>query len=500
MDRPVSWSAHPELGLALVLDPPPADGGPRLPLFQRIGAALAAAIRAGRLRPGERLPGSRALARSLGVHRNTVIAAYAELARQGWLRADGGRGTFVSEALPDVDPRGFARVRPGVPERPGFPLPRAPRAAEPMPWPPAPGVLSLAGGVPDLRLVPAAELARAYRRALGRSGPSVLDYGHERGHPALRAELAAMLNARRGLAAGPDDVFVTRGSQLALYLAARALVRPGDRVAVEALGYAPAWEAFRAAGARLVGVPVDADGLRVDRVRAHAEREGLRAVYLTPHHQYPTTAVLSAERRVALLELAREHGIAIVEDDYDHEMHYEGRPLLPLASADEAGTVVYVGTLSKILAPGLRVGYAVAPRAVLDRMAPLRRAIDRQGDPAVERAVAELLEDGVVRRHARRVRRAYRERRDALAAALRAELPDALDFRLPPGGMALWVRATRGVDVDAWSARAVRAGVQFVPGREFALDGRRRRAARLAYARLAPDELREAVRRLRSAL
>jgi GntR family transcriptional regulator / MocR family aminotransferase len=470
------------------------------PLFERVGAALVAAIRSGRLRPGDRLPSTRGLARSLGVHRNTAVAAYAELVAQGWIAGARGRGTFVSEALPEAALRSFAP--PGgarEPGRIGYALAPGPSRAPAPVWPGPPRLLSLSGGVPDLREVPTAELARAYRRALRQRVPP-LDYGYERGHPALRAQVAAMLSALRGLAVTADDVFITRGSQLALYLTARALVRPGDAVAVESLGYGPAWEAFRAAGARLVPVPVDRRGLRVDRLAELAQRVKLRAVYVTPHHHYPTLAVLSAERRLALLELARRHRFAVVEDDYDHEMHYEGRPLLPLASADTAGVVVYVGTLSKILAPGVRIGYAVAPAPLLDRFAALRRSIDREGDPAVERAVAELLEDGVIERHARRVRRLYRVRRDALADALRRELADEVRFAVPSGGMALWVTTAPGLDVDAWATRAAQRGVHFATARAFAFDGRPRGAARLGYAYLREEELREAVRRIRAAL
>ncbi len=476
--------------------------GDRRPLFERIGTALVDAIRAGRLRPGDRLPSTRALAATLGVHRNTAIAAYAELSGQGWIRSDRGRGTFVSGSLPEVATRSFAPGPPRLARRTGYPLPAGPARPPFTAWPPPPGVLSLAGAVPDPRFAPITELARAYRRALHRRRDTPLDYGHERGHPALRRQLAGMLAALRGLAVTAEDVFVTRGSQLALYLTARALIRPGDTVAIESLGYPPAWAAFRAAGAHLTPVPVDGNGLRIDRLAALAERARgrLRAVYLTPHHQYPTLAVLAPERRLALLELARRHRFAIVEDDYDYEMHYEGRPLLPLASADPAGNVVYVGTLSKILAPGVRVGYVVAPRPLLDRFGALRRAIDRQGDPAVERAIAELLEDGVVERHARRMRRIYRARRDLLADELRRALPDVLSFETPPGGMALWVRSAPRVDVDAWFARALARGVHALSARSFAFDGRPRAAARLGYAYLGEEDLREAVARLRAAL
>jgi GntR family transcriptional regulator / MocR family aminotransferase len=486
--------------LALALDPA-ADA----PIFLQIARAVADDVRRGRLHPGAELPGSRALAGSLGVHRNTVLAAYRELAAEGWVEASAARGTFVSRALPDPAPRRFAAKaapRIAVPSKLGFDLPPGP---DPLPPPPhlarsTRRVLPLTGGVPDVRLVPVAALARAYRRALAADARRALDYGDPRGHERLRAALAAMLSTVRGLAAGPSSILVTRGSQMALDLCARALVAPGDVVAVEALGYMPAWEALRLAGARLVPVLVDGAGLVVDALADLVTRERVRAVYVTPHHHYPTTAVLSPGRRLALLDLCRRERVALLEDDYDHEFHYDGRPVLPLASADGAGVVVYIGTLSKILAPGLRIGFVVAPEPLIERLAALRAFVDRQGDHAVERAVAELLEDGEVQRHARRARRAYEARRDALAETLRARLGDVLDFDLPAGGMALWARAAPGLDVDAWAERALAAGVAFYPGRRFAFDGRRRPFVRLGFAALDERDLREAVRRMAAAL
>jgi GntR family transcriptional regulator/MocR family aminotransferase len=219
-------------------------------------------------------------------------------------------------------------------------------------------------------------------------------------------------------------------------------------------------------------------------------------VYLTPHHQYPTMAVLAARRRLALLALARRHRFAIIEDDYDHEYHYEGRPILPLASADRGGCVVYVGTLSKVLAPGLRIGYVVAPRPLVERLAAIRALIDHQGDIAVEAAVAELMEDGELQRHVRRMRRVYHARRDALIDALRDQLGDAVSFDVPPGGMALWIHAP-DLDVDAWAARAKAAGVLFTPGRRVSFHGRATPYARLGYACVTEDEIRRAVGILR---
>jgi GntR family transcriptional regulator/MocR family aminotransferase len=266
-------------------------------------------------------------------------------------------------------------------------------------------------------------------------------------------------------------------------------------VAVEAYGYRPAWEAFRLAGAELAPVAVDDGGLRVDALESLAKKKKVRAVYVTPHHQYPTTVTLPAARRLALLDLARRARFAIIEDDYDHEFHYDGRPTLPLASADDGTRVVYVGTLSKVLAPGLRIGFLVAPRALLERAMALRAFVDRQGDLAVERAVAELIEDGLLARHTRKMRRLYRERRDALARALEEKLPE-LSFALPSGGLAIWARAKKRIDVDAWATRAEKKGVLVHTARRFTFDGHAEPRLRLGFAPLDPPKLREAVKHL----
>ena len=478
----------------VVLDPSRSE-----PLFLQLSEALQQDIRSGRLRPGTRLPGSRTLAEALGIHRNTVLAGYGELIAQGWVHTRPAGGTFVSRDLPPSStrvPSGRIRARQAV--APGFslggPIPTASLPAFPA------DVLVLAKGAPDVRRMPAAELSRAYRRALARHGRSLLGYGDSRGHPRLRAALAEMLTSTRALPASADTVFVTRGSQMALDLIARALLGPGDVVAVEGIGHPAAWAALRLTGASLVPVPVDAHGVNVAAVAALAEQRPLRAIYVTPHHQFPTTSVLPAARRLALLEVARRHRAAIIEDDYDHEFHYDGRPVLPLASRDEAGVVIYVGTLSKVLAPGLRIGYLVAPAGVIERVTELRIATDLQGDQAHECAVAELFEDGDLVRHVRRMRRIYRGRRDVLVDALRRHVGSAIQVTPPAGGMALWARVDPAVDLDRWAELGVQHGVGFLSGRRYAFDGGPVHAMRLGFTPLDERELDGAARRMAAAL
>lgn len=458
---------------------PDGDG----PVYLRLAEAVVGDIRRGRLRPGDPLPSTRPLAASLGVHRNTVIAAWKELISQGWLVTRPGGETTVAPLPQEPEPTG-----PGV-RMAGYPIETPPSPPLGPVW--APGTLELSGGKPDLRQLPTQEITRAWRTALTHTRGRLLSYGDGRGHRRLRVALAAMLAAERGLVVDPDELIVTRGSQQALYLLARTLIRPGDRVAVEIYGYPLAWSVLQAAGAELVPIDVDAEGLCVDQL-AEAAKHGLRAIYVTPHHQYPTMVTLSAARRLALLALAAEHRFAVFEDDYDNEFHFSGHPVLPLAARDEHGSVAYVGTLSKTLAPGLRLGYVAAPRELVHALHARRVVVDRQGDLAMEYALATLIEDGTVPRHLRRMRRTYRARQAFFVEQMSTQLAGQVAFEVPAGGLALWVKALH-TDVEAWSRRAAVAGVGFESGGRFHLSRRTGPWFRAGFASLTEPELARAV-------
>jgi GntR family transcriptional regulator / MocR family aminotransferase len=470
-----------------------------MPLFQQIARAVTNDIRRGRLRPGDRLPGTRTLARALGVQRLTVVAAFDELVAEGWIVNQPARGAFVSNDLPDPAPKRLTSWEPlvAMAERTSFDLLPAPKPERPYDIPH--GSLLFAPSRPDVRLVPGIVIGRAVRRAMSQRSGALLSYGPSEGHPRLREAVSTMVASTRGVAAGPENVCVTRGSQMALALVSKAFLRPGDIVVVEQLGYRSAWEAFRLAGAKVIGVPVDHDGMQIDALERVIAEQHVRAVYVTPHHQYPTTVTMAAGRRLKLMDLARAHRFAIIEDDYDHEFHYDGRPVLPLASVDRFGVVIYVGTFSKVLAPALRLGYVVAPVPLIERLAAHRSLIDTQGDQVLEYAIAELLEEGEIQRHIRRVRREYHARRDTLVAALREQLGTRVSFDVPAGGIALWVKAAKGVDVEQWAARAQDSGAIIVTGAAFTLDGKPRPFVRLGFAALNRNELEEGVRRLAAA-
>lgn len=470
-------------GTTLAIEVRAKDGEP---IFLALARTIIAEIERGRLKSGDALPGTRSLAKTLKLNRNTVDAAYHELTMQGWLNAVASRGTFVAHDLPDL----LKSQNTQTEELLSKPLKRKSRQY----------LWNISDGAPDARLLPIIPFGQAFRRAL--TSNSFLDNQSNdsaNGNEYLRANLSTYLNAERGLIAGEPDILISRGSQMALFLAARAITETGMSIAVENPGYPMAWAAFRAAGANLIAIPVDEAGIDVDALEAAAKKDKtLRAVYITPHHQYPTTVTLGAARRLRLLDIARRFGLIIIEDDYDSEYRYDGRPVLPLlARADKDLPIIYLGSLSKLLAPGIRVGYAIAPQNILKKMALQREAIDRQGDVPLELALSSLIADGTMKRHARKARRIYHARRDFLAKILTEKLGDEVEFTLPSGGLAIWLRLKKGLNAQIWSENAARLGLSILPGMHYSLDENQPiEAFRLGFASMNEEELKRAIHSL----
>jgi len=465
------------------------------PVGQQIVRAFIEEVRRGRLKPGTPLPGSRELADSLSVNRKTVIAALEELQAQGWLASEKRRGTFVAENLPLLDAGSGGAA--GMPEHPLFRPARA--AAGLVADIPPRDMLSFDDGAPDIRYVPIDVLARGYRDALRTTlQRRRLGYGDPRGSEALRTSIAALLSADRGLAVTADNLCLTRGSQMAIFVVAQTLVSAGDTVVVESLTYPPAREAFRRAGAEISTVGVDERGLIPGDLERVCRQKRVRAVYVTPHHHFPTTVLMTPERRMRLMLLASQFGFAVIEDDYDHDFHFAHQPMLPLAAFDGEGWVVYVGSLSKLLSPSLRIGYVSAPKALTQRLGAEVMMVDRQGDPAMEAALAEFIEGGELQRHTRKMTRLYAERRERFAKLLAEQFGDDVSVTVPPGGLAFWVRF-KGVDLDRLLERGHARRVHFQSPHAFASNGATVDALRLGFASLDVDELKTATKRLRAA-
>ena len=409
--------------------------------------ALLAAIRSGRVGAGDRLPATRALARDLGVARNTVATAYERLTAEGFLDSRVGDGTYVTDLVaPDPAPRRTGALRP----RAGWTyLPvtvSGGRTAPPH---------DFRVGIPDATLFPFDTWRRLVTAELRGGAHSPGTYAPPAGHPDLRAAIARYLALARGVTVEADDVLVTHGTQQALDLVTRVLIEPGDVVAVEDPGYPFARDLFASHGARVVPVRVDLDGLVVDEIP-----ESARLIFTTPSHQFPFGPPLSLERRRALLDFADRHRVAIIEDDYDSEFRFTERPLETLHSLDRHGRVIYVGTFSKSLVPALRAGYLAAPESLREALLGARQLADGYGAPAEQVALARFVSDGLFGRHLRRARTTYGERRELVLAGLRGPLADHL--RLVPCAAGLHITATfadPGVDDAAVVASALEIGV-----------------------------------------
>ncbi|TPW77744.1 PLP-dependent aminotransferase family protein [Schumannella soli] len=404
---------------------------------------LASAIVDGVLAPGARLPATRELAAELGVARTTVSAAYDRLLAEGLVEARVGAGTFVADVRAaaaggaTTTDRAEARsIRQGISGSHSPADPCTAAALHPIPLiaelaadddglapDPAPDRIrwDFAGGSPDPTLFPHADWRRLIAHHLRATSPYPGGYGDPTGLLELRVAIARHVRLSRAVAAEPDDVHVTLGAQHGLGLIARALLRPGDTVAVEEPGYPPVRAIFASLGARIEHVPVDAEGLRVDLLPPRA-----RLVYATPSHQFPLGMPMTTPRRLALLAWAERHGAAVVEDDYDSEFRYGTRPLDSLHSLDRAGRVIHLATFSKSLAPGLRLGFLVAPPSLRAALRFLQRTERMSADPVPQAALADLLDTGVFAARARRSRRIYAERHRLLTAELGERMPDAL--------------------------------------------------------------------------
>ncbi len=430
-------------------------------VFLQLADQLREQILDGTLPAGSKLPGSRKLAENWQLHRKTVIAALDELLAQGWLKAVAGKGTFVSEKIETGQPQQIEYNLPAsgfleIPEIPDHLNRRLVYARE---------TYRLDDGLPDPRLAPAHELARAYKTALT-SGNLYSRYGYAdtKGHERLREVLCKHLKHSRNLNIGPENILITRGVTQALYLSIQSFLKPGDKVAVSELNWESGNVNFRHHGIELVQVQIDEFGMNTDHLENLLQQHKIKLVYVTPHHQYPTTVIMPAHRRIKLNQLARQYGFLIFEDDYDYDFHYTSQPLMPLASAAQGNHVLYTGSFTKAISPAFRVGYLVASEEQIHLMAHYRRVIDRQGDTLLEIALAELLELGILQRYLRKNKRIYESRRNHFCELLTDQLSQFIQFRIPEGGMSVWTEFDKGIDLVRLSAEASKKDLYFYNG------------------------------------
>ena len=472
------------------------------PIYLQLSDWFRRAIADGRLRPGQRVPSTRALAGELGVSRLPVLGAYEQLHAEGYLESFTGAGTCVAAAIPHEAPAAPARRPLRTPAAPATSSPRrvatrvTAMAAPPQTWLDSQGAFRM--GVPALDHFPHGVWSRLLSRHTRHVGTDALVYGDTMGHRPLREAIAEYLATVRAVRADAEQILVTSGAQQGLQICAHALLDPGDHAWVEEPGYSGAHQALAAVGALPVLVPVDADGLDV---AAGIHREpAARLAYVTPSHQFPLGATLSAARRIELLQWAARTGSWIVEDDYDSEYRYGSKPITALQGLDADARVIYVGTFSKVLFPALRLGYLVVPKDLLPAFRATRDALDTCSPMLPQRALHDFIREGHFARHIRRMRMLYAARRAALRAAIAQHLPDRLQVTGAEAGMQLTALLPPEVDDVMLSRRAVQAGVSLRPLSPCYRGEARRSGLILGYGNVDEHAIDEGVRRLRRCL
>ena len=479
-------------------------------LHRQVYRALRAEILAHRFKPGARLPSTRALAAQLGVSRNVAMLAYEQLLGEGYAQARTGSGTIVAPTLPEdwgetdaaaamhlgsaparVEPR-LARAGTRAVEiaratrRRGAPRERGP-------------AYDFRAGRPSFGDFPSAVWCRLLGRRARSASRRDLDYGPPEGRLELREALAERLRRVRGVETTAQRIVIVNGSQQALDLITRILVDPGDRVLIEEPHYLGARQVFAAGGAELVPAPVDGDGMQVPRP---VVRKAPRLAYVTPSHQFPTGVVLPLARRLELLDWAAASGAFVVEDDYDSEYRYTGRPLQALAGLDGHGRVIYVGTFSKLMFPALRLGYLVLPEALVEPIVAAKGLADT-GSPALEQlTLADFIREGHLDRHLHRSRARNASRRAALLAAVHDHFGERAEICGAATGLhvLVWLRGRDGEPIGSLARRAEAAGVAVYPVAPFYLRPPRRSGVLLGYGPLSERQIRDGVARLAAAL
>jgi DNA-binding transcriptional MocR family regulator len=463
------------------------------PIFRQIVRHIQEMIRSGALPEGFRLPPERRLAEALGVNRSTVLNAYRELKALGLVDAHVGRGTAILRP-PDPPP---AKV--GVPWRQLFrdSVTRAhdPAIADVLALTERRDVISFSIGLPAPEHLPLDTIGRLTTELLRDVGPPLLLHCPTEGHTPLRELLASWVMAR-GIQARTSDVLVLSGSQQGLDLVARVFIDPGDVVVVEEPTYLGALQTFRVAQARIIGVPVDGDGMRTDILASVLEHHRPKLIYTLPTYQNPSGAVMSIDRRRHLLELASRWNVPILEDDPYSELRYEGDVLPSLKALDEEERVLYQSTFSKVLFPGLRVGYMVVPPVVLRQLVLAKQGADLHASSFGQHLLERFVREGHFTSHLECVRKEYRQRRDSMTAALEQDRSVALEFERPRGGFYIWCNIPSRIDQAALLANAANRGVVFLPGRAFFAAEPQGNFLRLNFSHASEEAIAVGIRRL----
>jgi GntR family transcriptional regulator / MocR family aminotransferase len=462
-------------------------------LYLQVCNSFISLITKGTLKPSDGLPSTRILADLIGINRNTIKLAYEELVNQGWAESVERKGVFVQSKLPTLSKA--VSLNSEVNQGYDYAFHWTDSFAGALPSKDLQKAsLAIDDGFPDVRLAPIDQLMREYR-SISRKfyGKSFLRYGSSMGSERLRLSVSNYLSHTRGVSVSPEQILITKGSQMGIYLAAQLLMGPDTNIAAGLSNYLLADEAFRHAGGSVIRIPVDAMGMDIDYLEKVLETKQIRAVYVIPHHHLPTTVTLSSDRRLKLLALAKKYRFAIIEDDYDFDFHYENKPFLPLASIDHNQNVIYIGSISKTFAPALRIGFMIGPANFIAAAAALRQLIDRQGDTLMEEAFSVMFENGEMERHFRKSQKTYKARRDHFCGLLQTDLAQYITFSMPEGGLGVWANFVESVDLHEVSRLAGKKGLYIDDGDFYKNEAFSTNSMRLGFASLNEAEIQKAL-------
>jgi len=437
-------------------------------IYTQIAEQIITLITNGVLKSNDILPSSREMAANLQVSRKSVVKALDILVIDGWLISVERVGIFVRDNIS----RNLEKATPIINEYDETHS-RSIR-------------LNINDGIPDSSIAPIIELSRAYRQYFNRAARwNILGYQNPKGENKFREEVSNMLNGNRGLQTTSAEICITRGSQMALFLTANAVLDRGDTIIIENPCYKKAEKTFINAGINVIYADVDREGVNVYQIEKILKKRTIKAIYITPQHQYPTTVTLSVERRLKLLELAIAYNLYIVEDDYDCDFHFADRIIMPLSRLLPKGNYIYIGSFSKIIAPSVRVGFIAADSNIINKIGDYRSVIDVQGDSVMEQAILELIKSGEIKRHIKRSLKHYRIKRDHFVKILDAELSNDIEYSIPNGGLAFWIQFKEELDKITLEKHFAKHGISVA----IMCDSKKRIGIRVGYATLSDNDM-----------
>ncbi len=470
------------------------------PVYIQVSQQIVNAIQRGYLTKGTMLPGTRVLGQILNIHRNTAVAIYEELASQGWVEIIPNKGTFV------LEPKGkTVKIKAAsqkindaysAAKTTGFPFQESFHLASTIPFTNA--KFTINDGKPDLRLHPVHQFTRWYSAAMKRK-PLLNKWNrpNEFSYSLFETQLCNYLNATRGFHIQPNNLMSTRSTEMSLYIVSQLLIKQNDIVLVGNLSNYAANMIFQQAGATIKTIPVDDNGLDIQYIKTHFTKQSIRVVYVCAHRDYPTSVTLSAERRLELLQLAKDYEFAIIEDDYDYDFQFESSAMLPMATADANGMVIYLGKLGQSLFPSFQTGFVVAPENLISEAKNYLQLLDKQGDLIQEQMLSELINEGEIYRLMKKNIVTYKQRRDCLCKLLTTYFTDIAHWSIPVGGLAIWLQFEPKISLVKLAQEAQKNEL-FLPKTVLYQD-KNTCAIRFGFGHLNIEEMASVIKKLKSA-